>query len=335
MKMGIYLVMALLIGNSTFPEGETFQNILNHAREAYYDTGKYEECINAINQGIKNHPGDNAVVVGKSLLVSSYIKSGKYQEAKTLLDVLQREYPDSEERALWEYQKAYIDRKEGNYEASIEGFKRYLKECPEGERVPKALYNITRAYKGLHQYNLAIKYAEKLLKDYPDHNLAEVTELVLAGSLLGNKQYDEAAKKFKEYISKNKESKQLDLVYFSLGSCCGDPFSASEDKLRQALEYYNIVVKDFPDSVWAVSALTKIGMIYSRMKNYEQAIIYFNKYLELQDPRKRSGCDLYFLARFYEKNAEKEKAKNTFNRVIKNFPDSKWAQKAKKVLNEI
>jgi outer membrane protein assembly factor BamD (BamD/ComL family) len=245
------------------------------------------------------------------------------------------EYPDSQERSLWEYRKADIDRREGNLEASLEGYKRYLNKWPKGKEAPYALYYASGAYKILHQYNLAIKYAEKLLKDYPDHKLTDPTELIIAESLLDNKQYDGAAKKFKEYIYNHAGSKELDLVYYSLGKCYGDPISASKDELNQALEYYNIVVKDFPDSVWAVSALTKIGMIYSRMKNYEQAIIYFNKYLELQDPRKRSGCDLYFLARFYEKNAEKEKAKNTFNRVIKNFPDSKWAQKAKKVLNEI
>jgi TolA-binding protein len=338
MKMGTCLIMVLLSVCNILAEGETFQDILNYAREAYYDKGKYEECIKIIQEGIKKYPDDNQIVAGKSLLVSSYYKLGNYQEAIALLNILTREYPDYKDRSLWEYRKAYIGYKEENWQAAIGGFKQYLKDYPKEEREPFALYYISKIYKKLKNYNLAIEYANKFLKDYPNHDLAEKAELIIAHSLLREKQYEEAEKKYKEFINKHKESANLDRAYYFLGSCYAESAKWSRDKrelLKQALNYYSIVINDYSDSVWGHLATADIGYTYYRLSDYEQAIAYYKKYIKDEKSEKRLGNKLFFLGACYERLGNIDEAKKLYNRIIKNYPNTKWEEHAKKALKKI
>lgn len=329
--------MVLLSGSNILAEGETFQDILKYARESYYDKGNYEDCIKIIKKGIKEYPEDNDIVAGKSLLVSSYFKLENYQETKALLNILISKYPDYKERSSWEYQKAYIDYKEENWQNAIQGFKQYIKDYPKGEREPVALYYISRIYKKLKNYNLAIEYANKFLKDNPNHNWAESAELIIAHSLLRKKQYNEAESKYKEFIHNHKGSKELDRAYYNLGSCYEEPANWSKDKrklLKQALTYYSIVINDYPDSAYNIMAEKKMGMVYRKLRQYDQAIIYFKRYIDNEKSKKLRGYGgaLFYLGVCYEELGEIDEAKKLYNQIINNMPNTKWEKHAKKAL---
>lgn len=333
MKIITCLVMALIMGNNVASEESTLYTIIDNAREEYYNKGQYEKCLSTIELAIKDHPGDRAVGPAKSLIASSYIKLQDYKKAKYILDTLQREYPEAKEQSLWEYQKAYIAYMERDFQEAIDKFKIYLKEWPDEKQAPYAFYYIARLYNKLQRYDLAIEYIEQLIDKYPNHSLKERAELILASCFLSNKQYDLATKSYEKYINDYKGSEQLDLVYYSLGRTYGDHYAASSEKLQQALEYYNKVIKVFSNSVWATAAHSKMGMIYYRMGNYQEAIGNFNKVIELMDPQKRAGGTLYYLGLSYNKIGELEKANKIFHRIIKDFPNSEWSERADKMIS--
>ena len=64
------------------------------------------------------------------------------------------------------YDEAFILVRQGEYEAAIKGFGKFLEACPRHESVENAYYWIGESYYAIEKYPDAVEQFEKLLNDY-------------------------------------------------------------------------------------------------------------------------------------------------------------------------
>ncbi len=112
-----------------------------------------------------------------------------------------------------------------------------------------------------------------------------------------------------------------------------------EDKERheEAIASYHQIFELYPKNEYAPEALLEIETIYRKnIENYEKAIeilkLYSSQYPEREDASER----LYDAAEMYSDELNnKQAAIDTYTEVIKNFPNSKYAEKAKDSIEDL
>ncbi len=235
--------------------------------------------------------------------------------------------------------KAVLLYREGEYDKSKSALSEIIDKHPDSEAAVTARAAIPDCYYKLEDYVMSIEYGSKFLEEYPDHPLAENVQLLVARSLLRDKQYDEAAKKYKEFIEKHQESERLPEAYYFLGHCFAGPANWTRDKrelLMQALTCYSIVANNYPDSSRALSAIRQMGLTYYRLSEYEQGIMYLNEFLSKEtNPGGVLGGTLFYIAACYKGLGNIDEAKKYYHRIIKELPNTKWEKNAKKALAKL
>ena len=99
------------------------------------------------------------------------------------------------------------------------------------------------------------------------------------------------------------------------------------DEYQQALDIYKELLEERP---YISSAYYHMGWIYYQQEKYQETIDVYLKYLE---PGMKSDFVYYHLGLSYDKIGEKEKAEHYYNLILEEFPDTEFANRAKKELN--
>jgi tetratricopeptide (TPR) repeat protein len=99
------------------------------------------------------------------------------------------------------------------------------------------------------------------------------------------------------------------------------------DEYQEAIDIYQKLLGEKP---YLTHIYNHIGWIYYKQENYKNAIDNFLKYIE---PGLKSDFVYYHLALSYDKIGEKEEAEHYYNLILEEFPDTEFANRAKKELN--
>jgi tol-pal system protein YbgF len=119
-----------------------------------------------------------------------------------------------------------------------------------------------------------------------------------------------------------------------------------EDAYRKALEKFN--KKDYKEAIVLFQALIErdrnnsfadncqywIGESYYGMKDYHKAIIEFEKVLSFPNTNKGDDAQLK-LGLSYLLMGDKESAKRELTRLLSNYPNSEYTERARKILQEM
>ena len=225
-----------------------------------------------------------------------------------------------------------------SYAQSLILLKEVLNKYPESEVAIKAKAAIIDCYQKLKDYDLVIEKGQKFIDKYPKHEYVENIELLIGRSLFHKGEYEAAANKYISFIQEYQNSVNLAEAYYFLGECYEKPARYTRDKrklLKQALKSYQKVIIDFPDSRWANSANANIGMTYYSLEEYDDAISYFNTYINNNPSGKMLGSCLNFLGICYERLGRTEEAEKTYKRIIEELPNTNWAKYAKRHLKKL
>lgn len=98
------------------------------------------------------------------------------------------------------------------------------------------------------------------------------------------------------------------------------------DEFQEALNIYQKILEEKP---FVTSAYYHMGWIYYQQEKYQEAIDVYLQYLK---PGLKSDFVYYHLALSYDKIGEKEEAEHYYNLILEEFPDTEFADRAKKEL---
>jgi len=105
-------------------------------------------------------------------------------------------------------------------------------------------------------------------------------------------------------------------------------------KYKEAIRDFSLLIQTNPNHPLASNCHYWIGESYYALKNYQNAKNAFESVLSYQKTYKREPA-LLMLGLSYLRLGDKEQAKEQFSTLVRNYPNSTYAKKAKRLLNRI
>ncbi len=159
-----------------------------------------------------------------------------------------------------------------------------------------------------------IKLISKSISDKDDLKL-----YVYAEKYFEESKFADAEFYLNEIIKKNLKTEiTASALYF-----LGDINYYKYNNLDSAMKYYSMAA-DFPNHSLAQSALYRVGEILRKIKHWEKAIQVYRDYINKFKVSPYKDDAYYYIGECYQNLGKLREAKNSFNLVLGDFPNSKW-----------
>lgn len=298
----------------------------------YYVTGRYQDAILPLENATKGNDllAQNAFYH----LADCYIKAGDKNKARIAFDAASNmDYdPNIKEDALFNFAKITYELSYSPFNETINAFDRYIALYPNSERNAAAYDYLVKVYMSTNNFKDAVASIERIqVKSTAIKKAWQRVTFYHGLELFNNMDYSAAAENF---------SKSLENGTYDSRLQAGATFWKAESMYH--LGNYRLAVSGFNQflNLPAARSLTEfnlanynLGYAYFQLKEYDQAIASFEKYMtgsqnqsadKLGDTYNRIG-DCYFIKRDYRNAAryyDQAYSKNTYD------PDYALYQKA-------
>lgn len=376
---------------NNFRTSELIPHVLLGIAACYARTGEYDLSIEMQAKAMEvSQEMENSEVRISAVLDSADVLFNKreYEKAINYYDEFARKNPKDPraEKALFQ-QGTALYRLEYFSEA-IKKWTYLANHYRESNYAPEAIFQTGRTYFGLGTYQKALRSFQKLLDIYPQSGLAREALLQLgqcyfnAGDIeqaivqyrayLEKYQHDEksvevtellqmcyykqgkTAKELKELTSQFPQSKFSADIYWELGA-----ESYNRKEYDRALDYFERIILDFPDTSQAKQAFFykadtyfmkgdfkpaisnyknfiinypedtlvtqcrfKLAVSYFNLKDYLQAAVAFNDFLEAHPDNPKARDASINIPLCYRKSAQFYQAIETYNNFLVRYPDN-------------
>ncbi|MBN2019699.1 MAG: tetratricopeptide repeat protein [Sedimentisphaerales bacterium] len=296
--------------------------------ERFERMSRFEEAKNYYQYIADNYPESTYAGYAKlgvsTIDVISVIYAGDYNEADIALDKLIEDYNGSPRLAhcVFVIGEQYYNlatgqglaqgkedesKKEEHFERTIAVLDRIINELPPfGEELAEAHFFTGSSYFELGNYNKAIEHLEITMALYPDYRF-------------GWSAYNLIGECYQQLLYLKIVSKEV-----------------AEPLMEQA---YQSVIEKYPKSCLAGHCQIKLGEFYLDMGRFDDAIEYFESFLDNADKWEnhvRLPYVLYRLGSAYQEAGDLESAKVTFEMLLEKVPpDHKWTNAIKKRIEDI
>lgn len=199
-------------------------------------------------------------------------------------------------------------------------------------------------------YNKAIESWEQVRDAFYSPELSMLAEMKIAEAYFKSEQYEEAAIAFDDFLQQHPNHYLTPTVLYRMGLSYYRQIMVpdrDQTSAQYALSSFEELVKRFPDDPQAQEARNMIlrcktrlaehevyvGRFYLRVDQYEQAINRLEGVLK-SFPQYYYRDEAYFyLGQAYFKSSQPDEAKIIFNKLFKEFPGSKFVERAQKILD--
>jgi outer membrane protein assembly factor BamD len=200
-------------------------------------------------------------------------------------------------------------------------------------------------------YNKAIESWELVRDAFYSPELSMLAELKIAEAYYKSEQYEEAAIAFDDFLKQHPNNERAPIILYRMGlSYYQQILSPDRDQTstHKALHSFEELVNRFPDDQQAPEARNMIlrcktrlaehevyvGRFYLRIDQYQQAINRLEGVLK-SFPQYYYRDEAYFyLGQAYFKTAQLEKGRETYDKLFKEFPGSKFIDRAQRIRAE-
>jgi outer membrane protein assembly factor BamD len=256
--------------------------------------------------------------------------------------------------------------KRGNYKTAAGEFEKLINSYPGSLLAPEAGYYGGLSYQKAEEYYKAYLVYYKVLTQYPHskrisqvvENKYEIGNIFLEGrrrKLMGVEilpALSTAEEIFKTIVDYAPYSEYGDKSWYKLGQ-----IYKKTGRYKEAADAFAMIIKNYPNSALRNEAQYEIALCSlkeSLPPAYEQestdrTIEQFKEFIEERPPedltqeaeetirelKERRAKHEYDIARFYEQNNKYKSAAIYYNSIIRDYPQTKWAQEARGRLEEI
>ncbi len=265
--------------------------------------GQYEQAGNIYQQVAWQYPDDahaaKALIAVSKVDALSLIQSGDDAAAEKVLDNLIADFNDNPDLpeavfAIGEkyYYKAFEDprrciivKSQQHLNKAKDIWERIIAQWPQSQSIglKHAYYFSAACYRRLGEYENAIEYYQKLIRDCPDYAFTWIAHYLMG-----------------ECYEKLRNSGSL-------------PVSEADPKIEQA---YKALVEKYPDRGLAKPAALKLGRLNFQRGQWLDAAMYFELFLEKSTQNEKPSRILYQLGQTYEKLGQFDIAVEVYKQLI-------------------
>lgn len=262
--------------------------------KSFYDEKKYEDAKREFRKLLRQYPksfeaSESQYYLGLIEEVQGSLYEAyeayqkvidKYPFSERIQEIIEREYKIGEAFMAGEKRKAIgITLPVEN--PAIEIFSKVIENSTYGPLAPKAQYKLGLVLKGLMRYYEAEEAFNKVITNYPNSEWVEAAKFQIAScraAVSRGPDYDqgaarEAKEKFEDFVKEHPDAvlsreaeKNINHLKekeaeanFNTGR-----FYEKQKAYEAAKVYYNDILNNYPDSVWAVKALERLQVMEKR-----------------------------------------------------------------------
>jgi outer membrane protein assembly factor BamD len=201
-------------------------------------------------------------------------------------------------------------------------------------------------------FSEAIEAYGALIDLYPFSVYVSKAELGIADSYFAKHRYEEAIPAYEDYLNRHPTSEQVPHVIYHLGMCYYERKLAVDRDLANTFSaernFYELVA-DHPDSEFYAPAREKLSQVradlakreryiakfYYRDKEYYASLRRYQRVIRNFPDTKYFAEALYYSGVCYLELGEKDQAKRQVDLLLAKFPEGKYANKGKKLKEQL
>jgi|GEM_PF-1150153 len=242
-------------------------------------------------------------------------KQQNYAQALSLLRTMQEKYPDSKHAVRgWEY-IAQCENALGDPMAAFEAYQKIWdrhKDFAQLATITRNQMKIGNYFLKNKEYKNAITVYEKILENAPHSDVAAGAQYSLAQAYLGSEDYGAARAELAKLIRNYPSSQLVDDAMFDLGYVAylqAKDAPYDQGATSEAISAFRTFISNFPSSPKVAEAQQHIRTL-----------------------RSRKAAALFRTAEFYENVRVPKAAQITYREVIEQYPDTTYADEARRRL---
>jgi outer membrane protein assembly factor BamD len=221
---------------------------------------------------------------------------------------------------------------------------------PKGKAADE-LYDEGLSQLNQQNYRQAIETFYQLKYNYPSDTATMLADLKIADAYYANEEYVEAIESYDDFRKMHPASPYIPYAVYMLGRCYYHMvLSVDRDQTNTelALNEFLYLLTHFPKTPYAWDGYKKaqecmirlseheiyVGNFYYGMKKYDAAIQRFETALSKYPSIPLDEKALFRLADCYRRNQKLDMAQRTWAAIMQQYPDSKYAKKARRLIDE-
>jgi TolA-binding protein len=223
----------------------------------------------------------------------------------------------------------------GNYAQAQTQTQKLLADFPKNPALPQALYEIAERFRWSDKsdkYECAKGLYQQIIQNYPDSPFVSKANLGIAKvkvlSLIVAQDFNKAEEALDEMIANFSNNPDLPEELYWIGRGFGY-WERYEDEKNTAQQ----ILQNYPDSPF----VDKARLAFARAnvqslimsQDYDQAKEALDKLIADFSNHPDLPEELYWLANRYKYSDKYEQAQSLYQQIIKNYPDNRYASKAK------
>ena len=305
---------------------------------ALFELKSYTKAIE-VSDAFETRFADNPEVVGELHFVKgqSYIELGRHDKAILEFSLL---LPVDEKNSLlpWNhplviratYQIARSSLLIGEYENAADNFIGYVEKYPNEKAVPDALFFAAESLYRMNKYQRAVERFEQLISRYPDSPRWEEAFVRRGECYVHLGKFDQVYEVFSEFEKKRPDSPRIMEALYYEGFVLVARGKDDKKNYEKAIEQFDLLLKRFPDSRFAVDAKVRKGLCLYFLGQPPEAA---ETILEvLRSDRPARGLDsavTLWLAGYLQSEKRWEDALMVYDKAQKLFPGTEVAEKCR------
>ncbi len=251
----------------------------------------------------------------------SYYEAKDYKTAINELRKLVKYYPDAVEAPEAQYYLGLSLEELGKYYEAYQAYQKIIDKYPFSQRTSEVLqreyivaqklldYKIRVAGIDFTAENTAIEIFRKIIENAPYGTFAAASQYKIGLTLKAKAYFTEATEEFQKVLDNYPESEWAEPARFQIALCAAKSsldFSYDQTLTQEAKDKFNDFLRSHPDAELSKEAEARLS--------------------DLEGKEAQSNFEI---GQFYERERSFESALIYYNFVIKNYPLSSWADKAK------
>jgi outer membrane protein assembly factor BamD (BamD/ComL family) len=220
--------------------------------DLYFRSEAYESAISYLKVVRDNYPQSPLARNAVLLTAQSYYNLGDDEGAQRLYKEFLAAYPKDSLLVLPAMEASYarLARRAPSPDQMAAVLERFLADIPGSSYLPELLYELGGRYYDQGDYRRGVEAFKKLVLSYPTTQQAPLAQLRMAECYESLKDFEAAARTYKEFIDNFSTHPELPRAFYKLGSAyllLGNE-RHNRDYFRRALPLFEQVIERFPSS---------------------------------------------------------------------------------------
>jgi tetratricopeptide (TPR) repeat protein len=236
--------------------------------DCYYVAKQYASALDTYNRARNIGSPDNDYILLQSGVINGIQRN--YDDERTQLTSLIRNYPKSQYRDEALFQRAQFEIETGNNQAAIDGLSQLIRESENSKFLPYAHMSRATSYFNVKQYDNSIKDYVDVLTKFPTHPVAQDALLPLQEALRTAGRSSEFETHLAQFKKANPDNRNLEQIEFETAKSL-----YFDQQYKQSLDKLNKFIASYPESSRLQEANYYIAESYYRLKDYTKALPYY------------------------------------------------------------